>query len=91
MTPHHRILHLAGLSGDQLYIWPSWSNTVTIKLIFFRTGVIQLGCPTCRQKRDNPEKKIYTERTIEMGIITDSYFWENMKVNKIFSPFYTHV
>jgi hypothetical protein len=51
-----------------------------ILLLCFRTGVIQLGCPTCRQKRPNPEKHIYSERTIELGIIVDSYNWESMKV-----------
>ena len=34
----------------------------------------------CPEKADNPMEKIYTERTIELGIFTDKYLWETMKV-----------
>jgi len=33
----------------------------------------------CAQKKDNPKKKIYKERTIEVGIVTDKFLWEKMK------------
>ena len=42
--------------------------------------MIQRQCFDCRQKKPNPEAKIYNERTIEVGILVDSYLWENMKV-----------
>ncbi len=45
-----------------------------------RTGVQQAECATCKPKRPNPDKKIYTERTIEIGLVTDVYLWDKMKV-----------
>jgi hypothetical protein len=55
-------------------------TTITEKLFCFRTGVVQAECATCKPKRPNPDKHLYTEKTIEMGLVTDSYLWENMKV-----------
>ena len=53
------------------------------KYPYFRTGVAQAECATCRPKRKNPEKKIYTERTIELGIMADVFLWESMKVRTV--------
>lgn len=39
-------------------------------------------CPGgCAEKENNPPEKIYSERTIELGICTDKYLWERMKVS----------
>jgi hypothetical protein len=45
-----------------------------------RAGVQQAECASCKPKRPNPEKKIYTERTIELGLVTDVFLWDKMKV-----------
>jgi hypothetical protein len=34
-----------------------------------------------RQKKKNPTKRVYNERTIELGILVDYYLWDSMKVN----------
>ncbi len=40
-------------------------------------------CPGgCVEKAPNPTKKVYSERTIELGIFVDKYLWEVMKVRK---------
>ncbi len=46
------------------------------------SGVVQVGCGACRSKKKNPEKRIYKERTIEVGVLVDSYLWHKMKVVK---------
>ena len=42
----------------------------------------------CRQKRLNPEVKIYQQRTIEVGIVVDMFLWQNMKVGLWLTEFY---
>jgi hypothetical protein len=34
-----------------------------------------------RQKKKNPTKRTYNERTIELGILVDYYLWDSMKVH----------
>ena len=41
---------------------------------------VQTLCVHCVKKKKNPEKHLYTERTIEMGVLVDHYLWQNMKV-----------
>jgi hypothetical protein len=36
--------------------------------------------PEDREKKKNPDKQIYKERTIELGILVDNFLWQNMKV-----------
>ena len=45
--------------------------------------VIMAGCPTCRQKEPIPSKKIYTERTIELGVFIDPPLYNRMSVSFI--------
>ena len=60
--------------------------------LFYRSNAIKNLCVTnCNTKETNPEAKIYDERTIELGIVTDKYLWDEMKViiyNRKFLPSY---
>jgi len=46
----------------------------------FRSQSRQKMCVgECREKEENPKKKLYDHRTIELGIATDKYLWNKMK------------
>jgi len=50
----------------------------TKKSVFRSAIVIMSGCPTCRMKEPIPSKKIYTKRTVELGVFIDPPLYKRM-------------
>jgi len=56
------------------------TNPKCTKRTAFRSATIifNSACPTCRQKEPIPSEKIYTERTVELGIFIDPPLFKRM-------------